>query len=147
MLSFLNGMPFLHIGLSKIYFSFNASIVFCLQSSLKPTMVLSYALSDELHSCLFLSHSFILPCEKFSATVPSTSNWMLLEEKELRGGGGTGPMSSRVTGRSGKHGGQGDIYVCTPQKKSKLKSQDKYLGAIFPSFISLVMLGLSCIRS
>jgi len=40
MLFLLTGMPFLHLGLSKIYFSFNASVALCLQSSLKPTVVL-----------------------------------------------------------------------------------------------------------
>lgn len=61
MLFLLPGMPSLFLGLLKIYFSFNANGPFCFQSSLKPTIVLSYALSDELQLRLLLLQSFILP--------------------------------------------------------------------------------------
>ena len=93
MLFLLPGMPFLFLGLLKIYFSFNANTPFHFQSSLKPTIALSYALSNELQLCLFLSQSFILPGKKLLTSLSSPLDWMLLEEKELRGEGGTGLMS------------------------------------------------------
>ena len=150
MLSFRTGMTLLHLGLSKIYFSFNASVVFCLQSSLKPTIVLSYALSDELQLRLFLSHSFILPREKFSATVPPTSNWMLLDEKELRGGGG-GSRTNVFEGNRQKWGAwrPGQHLPMTPPKnqdsKVKINIWVQYFHHLFLWLCwVLVASGLNC---